>query len=380
MKQTLIQTSLAAAVLLATLILHTTSSRAQGALTPPGAPAPTMKTLSEIEARTPVDAINTPGTALIQYVISQPGSYYLTGNLVGATNQFVCINIQASDVVLDLNGYELLAATNIADGITISGFGPRNVVIRNGSLRNWLNGIIGETCDAGELDHVRAYGCVLDGFYLRNNWTITHCTALGCANGAGMQVGDGCMITDCLLSSNYDGIYGGKGCLISGCLAAANSYDGFVLTDDYNVSKSTSYSSGHNGFTLGKSGQIRDCTANTNSASGISALVFCQVRGCTANANSNGIVVADNSVVADNQAAGNGNSGMTSSGTGSRLEGNQTPNNAINGILSVGGNSADIIVRNTSTGNGQHNYMPATSTTEGPLQTPALATSPWANF
>jgi len=59
-----------------------------------------------------------------------------------------------------------------------------------------------------------------------------------------------------------------------------NSNDGFVLTDDYNVSQCTAYSSGHNGFTLGKHGQIRDCTAYTNSATGISALVFAQVKGC----------------------------------------------------------------------------------------------------
>ena len=367
--------------LFATFFLLPLSLRAQGSLTPPGAPGPTMKTLAQIEARTPVDANNTPGITGALYAITQPGSYYLTGNLLGSSNLSACIVIQANDVDLDLNGFELIASNTIGNGIDISGFGPRNIVIRNGSLRNWINGIVGETCDTGELDHLRAYGCVLDGFYLRNNWTIKNCTALGCVSAAGIQVGDGCVITDCLLSSNYDGIYGGRGCLVSGCLAATNSYDGFVLTDNYNVSKCVSYSNGHNGFTLGNSGQIRDCTANTNSAIGISALVFGQVRGCTANANSNGIVVANNSVVADNQAGGNGYSGITSSGAGSRLDGNQTPNNGAYGIDSLGGGGADIIIRNTSSGNATANYYPTSGNTFAPVQLPNSATaSPWANF
>ena len=47
---------------------------AQGPLTPPAAPAPTMKTLSQIEPRIPIT--NVPVT------ITQPGSYYLTTNIV----------------------------------------------------------------------------------------------------------------------------------------------------------------------------------------------------------------------------------------------------------------------------------------------------------
>ncbi len=48
---------------------------AQGPLTPPGAPAPTMKTLDQVEVRTPIT--NLP------YTITQPGSYYLIANLTG---------------------------------------------------------------------------------------------------------------------------------------------------------------------------------------------------------------------------------------------------------------------------------------------------------
>jgi hypothetical protein len=85
--------------------------------------------------------------------------------------------------------------------------------------------------------------------------------------------------------------------------------------------------------------------------------------------------------VADNQAGGNGYSGITSSGAGSRLDGNQTPNNGAYGIDSLGGGGADIIIRNTSSGNATANYYPTSGNTFAPVQLPNSATaSPWANF
>ena len=56
---------------LAALALVTT--HAQGPLTPPPGPVlPTMKTLDQIEPRTPIDATHTPGDATNQFIISQP--------------------------------------------------------------------------------------------------------------------------------------------------------------------------------------------------------------------------------------------------------------------------------------------------------------------
>jgi hypothetical protein len=102
------------------LALAATSSLvfAQGPLTPPAAPAPTMKTLAQIEPRTPIPASTS---------ISTPGSYYLTDNVAGG------ITITANDVTLDLNGFAVQPGLN--DGITISSSNPRtNVTIRNGSV------------------------------------------------------------------------------------------------------------------------------------------------------------------------------------------------------------------------------------------------------
>src|ERR1700753_1472427 len=77
------------------------SALAQGNLTPPGAPGATMKSLDQIEARTPISSTS--------FVISAPGSYYLTTNLTmtGDEKNTNAISITVSGVTLDLNGFTI---------------------------------------------------------------------------------------------------------------------------------------------------------------------------------------------------------------------------------------------------------------------------------
>lgn len=105
-----------------TLLLLTTltaTTLAQGPLLPLAAPAPSMKSLDQIEPRTAISAGN-------NITINLPGSYYLTGNITGP------ISILASDVTLDLNGFVI---TSSGVGIGIAGSPSyRNITIRNGSI------------------------------------------------------------------------------------------------------------------------------------------------------------------------------------------------------------------------------------------------------
>src|ERR1035441_8775525 len=71
----------------------------QGALSPPGAPAPTMKTLAQVEPRTPIPAL--------PYVISSAGSYYLTTNLV-SPGGVAGITVAADHVTIDLRGFAII--------------------------------------------------------------------------------------------------------------------------------------------------------------------------------------------------------------------------------------------------------------------------------
>ncbi len=81
-----------------------------GPLTPPpGTPAPTMKSLDQVEPRIPVVAA-APGVAIDGFrgvTISQRGSYYLTNdvNYTGASDG---IRITASSVTFDMMGYAVV--------------------------------------------------------------------------------------------------------------------------------------------------------------------------------------------------------------------------------------------------------------------------------
>ena len=117
------------------LALSASASHA-GPLAPPsGAPAPTMKTLQQVEPRTPVGPDTTPGDAQSLYRITQPGSYYLTGNIVGVAGKNG-IEIASGDVALDLSGFAVVGGPNTNSGIVC--FAPlNNLVVRNGAVRDW---------------------------------------------------------------------------------------------------------------------------------------------------------------------------------------------------------------------------------------------------
>ena len=125
MKTKLNHQLVAAVGLLFTLNLQPSSLLAQGSLTPPGAPAPTMKTLQQVEPRTPI--------ATAPFTISQPGSYYLTTNLTVSGGD--AITIATNGVTLDLNGFTISSTTNPAAGTAVLiNSGLRNLTILNGFI------------------------------------------------------------------------------------------------------------------------------------------------------------------------------------------------------------------------------------------------------
>jgi hypothetical protein len=109
----------------------------QGSLTPTAPPAPTMLTLSQIEPRIPVDATHAPGNGSAEFVIASSGSYYLTTNIVGVSGKDG-IDIDANNVTLDLNGFSVVGVNGSLTGISTA---EANVVIRNGIVSWWTNGI-----------------------------------------------------------------------------------------------------------------------------------------------------------------------------------------------------------------------------------------------
>jgi hypothetical protein len=80
------------------------------------------------------------GTAItsLPYTITKPGFYYLKSNHY--FDFTTAIRIEADDVTLDFMGFCLTGA-GLMDGVHIS-LKSRNVEVRNGTVRNFYNGIL----------------------------------------------------------------------------------------------------------------------------------------------------------------------------------------------------------------------------------------------
>jgi len=130
--------------LFATIGLLLAGPAAAGSLTPPGPPAPTFKTLTDIEPRT---LIAPDDDSLVPVVIDQPGSYYLGRDIQALPGQDA-ITISASNVSLDLNGFTVRGNLEVmdGDGIVIDG---ENATVRNGQIR-YLDGN-GVSCNSGSV-------------------------------------------------------------------------------------------------------------------------------------------------------------------------------------------------------------------------------------
>ncbi|MDB6058956.1 MAG: Parallel beta-helix repeat [Verrucomicrobiales bacterium] len=208
----------AVAILISTLC--STSVRGQGSLTPPGGPAPTMKTLSQIEPRTPISAL--------PYSITTPGSYYFTTNLSGSNG----ITIVTNNVTLDLSGFTLQGVSSTVSGINISG-AYNHITVRNGCISGWsLRGIDGfynggtrNTLYENLIVSSNGYG----GIVSDKNSIIRNCCAYGNGFGntfVGLSTESG-QIVDCVARGNASAGIFGYNTTIRNCVSESNVGPGF---------------------------------------------------------------------------------------------------------------------------------------------------------
>ncbi len=154
----------------------------QGSLTPSGTPGPTMKSLDQIEARTPISSL--------PFVVGTGGSYYLTKSLSIASGD--AITISASGTTLDLNGFEITSTepSPAHTGVVI-GSGLRNVRIMNGQIRGnvvlsgstfsgsgFANGIVatGTPSTNVNISNVSVSGVLSSGINLTFSGTVEFCS------------------------------------------------------------------------------------------------------------------------------------------------------------------------------------------------------------
>jgi len=337
-----------------------------GSLEPPGPPAPTMKTISQVEARTPISSL--------PITIAAPGSYYLTGDLTGVSGQSG-ITITASHVTLDLNGFSLIGVPASGVGINAAAVGGvRHLVVRNGVIRNW--GSEGLTADFSSVvvENVRLDSNTFGGLIVGSNSIVRNTIATG--NGG-------------------NGITVGGGSAIIGCTAFGNAATGLVAGSNSAVSSSTA-TSNVTGISLSSGSTATDCTAQQNTT-GISVSLASRVVHSVARANSvgifggdgtsveectvegntdDGIRVSSRSVVRGNLARTNTNDGIQATGAGNRIEENESTVNGT-GIRVDGANN--LVVKNSAYLN-SNEFSIAANNKLGPVSADPATAGPWANF
>ena len=307
-----------------------------GSLTPPPGPVgPTMKTLTEVEPRTPINPTNTPGDADSLFKITQHGSYYLTDNILGVSAKHG-IEITSDSVTLDLNGFELRGVAGSLDGVSSTVISLVNIAVVNGSVRSWGD----EGVDLGTLS---AINCRVADLLASGN------------SGTGISAGSDCTVTNCLATGNVaNGISTNSGCTISNCSASSNTLTGISASSGCTVTNCSAHDNTGNGISTGSGCTVTNCSASSNTGTGISADIGCKVADCTARANTlDGIVCTQNCVIRGNTCSNNGNgagdgANIHATSNNNRIEGNHCTI-ADRGIdVDVAGN---LIIKNTCSGN-----------------------------
>ncbi len=282
---------LAAAGFSASSFLLFSSSFAQGSITPTGAPGLTMKTLTQIEPRT--DVLTLPGNASFAYIISQPGSYYLSASPAYQTKNGIVIT--AHDVTLDLNGFTVRApgtASNFS-GVSLNGGNGtvKNVRLLNGTVAGW--GSIGVSFTQGvngEVRNVQITECLSTGMFVGDRFTVTNCVARGnSSNGGGISVGANCVVAGCVAEGNSNvGFGAGTGVVFTDCVATANGAAGFNAGDQATVRHCAgrlNTSAIFGGIRVGRGSSVFACTAASNVGYGFQTGEGSVLAYCSADAN-----------------------------------------------------------------------------------------------
>ena len=219
------------AAVLAVLVLNAQFSKcsAQGSLIPTDPPGTTMLTLSQIEPRTPVDAVHTPGTSTNEFAIINSGSYYLTTNIVGVSGKDG-IDIEANNVTLDLSGFSLLGGPGSPSSCGIQILtGYANVTVRNGTVSGWGNTAVNSYARDATFDSLNVSSNQF-GLFVYGPSVIRDCTASGNQYTGFGDVANGCFIFDNICVGNYYGIaIQGNNNRVEGNHATGNGLEGIVV-------------------------------------------------------------------------------------------------------------------------------------------------------
>jgi parallel beta-helix repeat protein len=315
--------------LIAILLAAAPSVLAQGSLTPPSGPAPSMKTLGQIEPRTVIEAL--------PFSIAREGSYYLATNLFvpSGTNG---ITIQASHVSLDLGGFTIRGGSTSKDAILIAG-GQANISIANGNIVSTGTGINGGGASKVSVRAVSVANTSSDGIVLGDDGTVTDSKA-NITDGVGILTGLRGQVLNCQATQNFGpGIQVGAGSTVRDSRSSRNAAAGVVGGNHSFIAGVTAQENAEFGIDAGNNANVIDCTASQNKQGGVRVQAYSLVSRTTASYNQTiGVTVAVSSSVLDCNVSANGWLGIVA-GPGAQIANTKAEGNAGGGISAQEGST-----------------------------------------
>lgn len=321
-----------------------------GPLDPPtGTISSTGRTLTEVEPRIPISSATTPGDANSVFRITSPGSYYLTGGISISTN-LAAIEIAASNVTIDLNGFRVAqpTATSSRPGI-VADLPVRGIIIRNGSVREFEGGGINLTSGGdganSRIENVQAYFNGSTAFSVGPDSVILEC---GISNhtGNGLAAGDGSVVSNCSITDIIGaGMIVGNNVSIDGCSMSAGSGLGISAGSFANIIDTNIFDVALSGIEVGAGSTVRGCTVRESGGVGILAGERANISHCSVILSGlDGISAGAYSVIRRNNADSNGTStavtsaGISVTGGGSMVLDNHSTDNEVGFRAVNGGN------------------------------------------
>lgn len=222
---------------LATITLSALATIAcAGPLDPPSGPIDsTMKTLDEVEPRTPIDAINTPGDDNSTYKITQPGSYYVPRNIsflqFGAARH--AIEVAADNVTIDFEGFSFITLGEATlNGVTTDGVRVKNVTVKNGTLIGFNTGIALNSTESDNIivENMRVLDSDNTGIIIREG-RVSECIVRDSA-GVGIYVLSNGFVNHCISEDNQEGIYVGANTIVHDNIVRDNTEDGIRVAEN----------------------------------------------------------------------------------------------------------------------------------------------------